>query len=125
LQKAHFHAKCAQTFVVQLAIEKELSVDNNEYKIITSNTPLFHNSARLKQVLAEEAPAGWDLHRLIDPYKVMVSRDKSHRSGDSTRSLDPYRIKVGMNQAVYLGIAAVITIIVIWAIIEAAAMSVV
>lgn len=45
---------------VQLAIEKELSVDNNEYKVITSNTPIFHNSARLKQILAEEAPAGWD-----------------------------------------------------------------
>jgi hypothetical protein len=99
-------------------------VDNNEYKVITSNTPIFHNSARLKQILAEEAQAGWDLHRLIDPYKIMVSRDKSQRSSDGSRSLDPYRIKVGMNQVVYLGIAAVVTIIVIWAIIQAAAMSV-
>ncbi len=99
-------------------------MDNKEYKLITSNTPIFASSAKLKQILAEEAQAGWDLEELIDNSKIRVSRDKSARSGDGGRSIDPYRISVGMNQAVYLGIAAVITILVIWAIIQAAAMSV-
>jgi hypothetical protein len=107
------------------AIGKELLVDNNkEYKVITSNTPLFSNSAKLKAILAEEAQAGWDLDEIIDSTKIKVGRDKSHRSGDASRMVDAYRINVGMNQMLYLGCAALITIVVIWAIIQAAAMSV-
>ena len=97
---------------------------NKEYKVITSNTPIFGNPAKLKQILAEEAQAGWDLEELVDSTKIRVGRDKSARSGDGSRTIDPYRINVGMNQALYLGVAAIITIVVIWAIIQAAAMSV-
>ncbi|MDY6982084.1 MAG: hypothetical protein SV422_03260 [Pseudomonadota bacterium] len=99
-------------------------MDNKEYKVITSNTPIFGNPAKLKQVLAEEAQAGWDLEELLDSNKIRLGRDKSQRAGDASRSLDPYRINVGMNQILYLGIAAGITILVIWIIIQAAAMSV-
>lgn len=99
-------------------------MDNKEYKVITSNTPAFGNSAKLKQILAEEAQAGWDLEELIDSNRIKVSRDKSQRANDGGRSIDPYRINVGMNQVLYFGIAAAITIFVIYAIIQAAAMSV-
>ncbi len=99
-------------------------MNNKEYKVITSNTPMFLNSAKLKQILAEEAQSGWDLEELIDSTKIKLGRDKSARSGDSSRTIDPYRINVGMNQALYFGVAAIITILVIWAIIQAAAMSV-
>jgi hypothetical protein len=99
-------------------------VDNKEYKVITSNTPAFANPVRLKEILAEEAQAGWDLEELLDNSKIRVSRDKSARSGDGSRTIDPYRITVGMNQLLYLGIAAFVTVLVIWAIIQAAAMSV-
>src|SRR5688500_13343842 len=102
-----------------------MSVDNKEYKVITSNTPAFGNSAKLKQILAEEAQAGWDLEEVIDSNKIKVSRDKSYRTSDGNRAIDPYRINVGINQLLYFGVAAVITIGVIWAIIQAAAMSVV
>lgn len=101
-----------------------MSVDNKEYKVITSNTPMFLNSAKLKELLAEEAQAGWDLEELVDGTKIRVSRDKSHRSGDGNRAIDPYRISVGMNQVLYFGVAGLITIVVIWAIIQAAALSV-
>lgn len=99
-------------------------MDNKEYKVITSNTPSFGNTAKLKQVLAEEAEAGWDLVELIDANKIKVSRDKSARANDANCKIDPYRINVGINQVVYLGIAAVITVVVIWGIIQAAAYSV-
>jgi t-SNARE complex subunit (syntaxin) len=101
-----------------------MSVDNKEYKVITSNTPAFGSSAKLKQILAEEAQAGWDLVEIIDANKIKVGRDKSNRSSDGNRSIDPYRISVGINQIVYFGVAAVVTVVVIWAIIQAAAMSV-
>ena len=99
-------------------------MDNKEYKVITSNTPLFHNPAKLKQILAEEAQAGWDLEELIDGNKIRVSRDKSAREGDASRAIDAYRINVGMNNVLYLGIAAVVTLVVIYLIIQAAAYSV-
>lgn len=97
---------------------------NKEYKVITSNTPAFGNAQKLKQVLAEEAAAGWDLEELIDVNKIRVSRDKSARANDANCKIDPYRIHVGMNSALYLGIAAIVTIVVIYAIIQAAAYTV-
>lgn len=99
-------------------------VDNKEYKVITSNTPAFGNPQKLKAVLAEEAQSGWDLEEILDTNKIRVSRDKSQRAGDGSRSIDPYRISVGINNALYLGSAALVTILLIYAIIQAAAMSV-
>jgi hypothetical protein len=97
---------------------------NKEYKVITSNTPAFMNQQKLKETLAEEAAAGWDLEEVIDANKIRVGRDKGARANDANCKLNPYRIHVGMNSALYLGIAAVITIVVIYAIIQAAAYSV-
>jgi hypothetical protein len=99
-------------------------VDNKEYKVITSNTPMFGNTAKLKQILAEEADQGWDLVELIDPNKIRVGRDKSARVNDGSAKIDPYRIQVGINSAIYLGVAAVVTLVLIYAIIQAAALSV-
>lgn len=99
-------------------------MDNKEYKVITSNTPLFATTEKLKNILAEEAQAGWDLEELIDANKIRVSRDRAARTNDGSCKIDPYRIHVGMNNALYLSIAGVVTIVLIYAIIQAAAMSV-
>lgn len=97
---------------------------NREYKVITSNTPAFGNPQKLKQLLAEEAEAGWDLEELIDASKLKLGRDKSQRAQDASRKIDPYRISVGMNNALYLGLAALATITIIFIIIRAAAYTV-
>ena len=97
---------------------------NKEYKVITSNTPAFGNPQKLKEILAEEAQAGWDLEELLDHNKIRVSRDKSARANDGSCKIDPYRISVGMNNTMYLGLAALITVVVIYAIIQAAAYTV-
>lgn len=99
-------------------------MDNKEYKVITSNTPTFSDAAKLKAILAEESQNGWDLVELIDSNKIRLARDKSARANDASAKLDPYRINVGINNAVYLGTAALITLAVIYAIIQVAAMSV-
>jgi hypothetical protein len=99
-------------------------VSDLEYKVITSNTPVFADSRKLKQILAEEAEAGWDLVELIDSSKIRVGRSKTARVNDANCRIDPYRINVGMNNLLYLGLAAVITIAVIYAIIKAAAYTV-
>jgi len=99
-------------------------VDNKEFKIITSNTPLFGSTEKMKKILDEEAQAGWDLEEKLDSFKVRVSRDKSARDNDHNCTIDPYRTTVGVNSVIYLGGAAVVTLIVIYLIITAAAMSV-
>ena len=99
-------------------------MSNREYKVITSNTPSFGNTEKMQQILAEEAQAGWELEEKFDSYKIRVSRDKSARDNDANLSIDPYRTNVGVNNVLYLGSAAIITLIVIYAIIQAAAMSV-
>ena len=99
-------------------------MDNKEYKVLNSNTPIFSSTEKLKKILDEEAQAGWDLEEKLDNSKIRVSRDKSSRDNDDNCQIDPYRTEVGMNNALYLGGAAVVTILVIYAIIQAAAMSV-
>lgn len=99
-------------------------MENKEYKIITSRTPIFSNSQKLKQVLAEEAEAGWDLYELRDSSQIRVSRDKSARSNDANCRIDPYRMVIGMNSAAYFAIASIVTVGVIYAIIQLAAYSV-
>jgi len=103
------------------AIGTELLVDNKEYKVLTSNTPIFGNPAKLKQILAEEAQAGWDLEEVLDSHKIRVGRDKSRRTGDGNRTIDPYRINVGMNQAAFMVLAALGTIAVIAIVVTIAA----
>ncbi len=95
-----------------------------EYKVITSNTPSFANREKMQKVLAEEAQAGWQLVEKLDNYKIRVCRDISARANDDKCAIDPYRTEVGVNQVVYLGVAAAVTVLVIWLIIQAAAMSV-
>jgi hypothetical protein len=94
---------------------------NKEYKVITSNTPAFGNTHKLMEILTEEAQAGWDLEELIDTNKIRVSRDKTARANDATCKIDPYRISVGMNNALYLGLAALVTVVIIYSIIQVAA----
>lgn len=99
-------------------------VDNKEYKVITSNTPMFGNSEKMKKILDEEAQAGWDLEEKLDNFRIRVSRNKNARDNDNNCTIDPYRTNVGVNNVLYLGGAAVVTLIVIYLIITAAAMSV-
>ena len=85
-------------------------MNNREYKVLTSNTPAFNNSAKLKKILAEEAHAGWDLEEVFDAYRIRLSRDRTARSDDANCKIDPYRINVGINSAVYMLLAAAGTI---------------
>ena len=117
------HGKCPVA-AKRVPCKEEKPVSNREYKVITSNTPSFGNSEKMQQILAEEAQAGWELEEKFDNYKVRVSRDKSARDNDSNLGFDPYRTNVGVNNLLYMGGAAVVTLIVIYAIIQAAAMSV-
>lgn len=81
-----------------------------EYKIVQANTPLFSNTEKMNAILAEEAPAGWQLVEKMDNYKLRLRRDISARDNDSNLSFDPYRCQVGVNSVITYGATAIGTI---------------
>lgn len=87
-----------------------------EYKIIQSTTPHFAKAENLNHILAEEAQAGWALVEKFDNYKLRLQREISHRSGDKERTIDPYRVHVGPSNLVTYGAAALLTLVVVYAI---------
>lgn len=91
-----------------------------EYKIVQSNTPMFANTAKLKEIAAEEARAGWELIEKVDNFKLRFQRDISHRDNDSKLDSDPYRTQVGVSSAVTYTITAVVTIAIVVIILGAA-----
>lgn len=99
-------------------------MENKEYKIITSNTPSFASTDKLRQILAEEAQTGWQLVEKFDNYRIRLMRDVSARANDADSATDPYRTHVGINNFVYLGAAALGTLVVIYIVIRLAALSV-
>lgn len=84
-----------------------------EYKVIQSQTPLFADTAKMQEVLSEEAKAGWRLLEKEDNYKIRVQRDISHRANDASLGMDAYRTTVGVSSMVTYGATALLTIAVV------------
>ena len=82
---------------------------DTEYKIVQSNTPMFASRERLRDIMAEEARAGWDLVEKLDNYKLRFQRDISHRAHDEQLDFDPYRTQVGVSSVVTYTVTAIIT----------------
>ncbi|MFM1897473.1 MAG: hypothetical protein RLZZ385_2547 [Pseudomonadota bacterium] len=92
---------------------------DTEYKIVQSNTPMFASSARLKEIMAQEAKAGWDLVEKLDNYKLRFQRDISHRANDDSLDFDPYRTQVGVSSVITYTVTAVVTIAIVLVILNA------
>lgn len=84
-----------------------------EFKIIQSNTPMFAETAKMQQILAEEAKSGWSLVEKLDNYKIRLQRDISHRADDANRGIDAYRTSVGVSSVVTYTITAVVTVVIV------------
>lgn len=84
-----------------------------EYKIIQSQTPLFADTAKMHEVLEQEAKAGWRLLEKEDNYRIKVQRDISHRAGDKDLDFDAYRTSVGVPSVVTYGATALVTIAIV------------
>lgn len=84
-----------------------------EYKIIQSQTPLFSNTAKMHEILDQEAKAGWRLLEKEDNYRIKLQRDISHRDNDKNLDFDAYRSTVGVSSVVTYGATAVMTILIV------------
>ncbi len=83
---------------------------DHEYKVIQSQTPLFADTAKMHEILAQEARAGWQLLEKEDNYRIKVQRDIAHREKDKELDFDAYRTSVGVPSIVTYGVTALVTI---------------
>ena len=84
-----------------------------EYKVVQSQTPMFSDTAKMHQILAEEANAGWQLLEKEDNYKIRLQRNISHRANDAGLGFDAYRTTVGVSSVVTYGATALITLAIV------------
>lgn len=84
-----------------------------EYKVIQAQTPLFSDTAKMHEILDQEAKAGWRLLEKEDNYKIRLQRDVSSRENDKNLDFDAYRSTVGVSSVVTYGATAVVTIAIV------------
>ena len=84
-----------------------------EFKILQAQTPLFNSPDKLREVLEEEARAGWDLLEKEDNYRIKLQRDTSYREADANLDFDAYRSSVGVSSVVTYGVTAAVTLAVV------------
>ena len=84
-----------------------------EYKVIQSQTPTFRDTAKMHEILDEEAKAGWRLLAKEDNYRLKLQRDISNRANDAGLDLDAYRTTVGVSSTVTKGATALLTLAIV------------
>jgi hypothetical protein len=79
-----------------------------EFKIIRSTTGAFGKPERLKEILAEEGQAGWELVEKFDTQRVRLKRQVAWRDKDATLGWDPYRTTIGLSEGKLVGVILLI-----------------
>ena len=95
-----------------------------EFKIMRSNTAAFKKPEQFRQMLNEEAEAGWQLVEKFDDSRVRLKRPRDAQANDAqfaTSGRDPYRTNFGISQGmlvfwilfgIFSGMAALIGLII-------------
>ncbi len=85
--------------------EEGLTMYNNnelsqewEFKIVRSSTGAFKNPDKLRQLVLEEAHAGWVFLEKFDDSRVRFKRLRSAAGVDSLAGIDPYRTNFGISE---------------------------
>ncbi len=71
-----------------------------EFKIVRSSTGAFKNPDKLRQLVSEEAYAGWVMLEKFDDSRVRFKRPRSAANMDNLTGIDPYRTNFGMSEGV-------------------------
>jgi hypothetical protein len=85
----------------------------NEYKVLRSYRFAFGREARLREVLDEEAQAGWEMVAKLDNGRLMLRRRRSEREADAVRppGIDAYRTTVDTNLPLLAGLVALVVLV--------------
>ncbi len=81
-----------------------------EFKILRSMTNAFGKPERLRQVLEEEARAGWVLVEKFDNARLRLKRPATAKEADGQLDFDPYRTFVGISQGKYVWIIILVSL---------------
>jgi hypothetical protein len=84
--------------------------ENWEFKILRSATNAFKNPEKLREILNEEAKAGWTLVEKFDDGRIRLKRAASAKRDDRTLGFDPYRTQIGLSGKAIIGFMAVCVI---------------
>lgn len=68
-----------------------------EYKIIRNQLGAFGKPEKLRQILAEEAKAGWEFLEKFDNNRIRLKRRVEWRERDGEIPWDPYRTTIGIS----------------------------
>jgi hypothetical protein len=81
-----------------------------EFKIVRSESGAFRKPEVLKQLIEEEARAGWVMLEKFDDRRVRFKRPRSARARDTLLppDVDPYRTRYGAPTAQYAVLASVV-----------------
>jgi hypothetical protein len=102
----HGGAAAAAAAVARMREEEELMTPYTrddlaadwEFKILRSNTGGFRKPERLKQILDDEARAGWVLVEKFDNGRLRLKRPRTAKGNDPNLDFDPYRTQVGLSE---------------------------
>ena len=77
-------------------LQEELGADW-EFKIVRGGLYMFGNPQKLRQMLEEEARAGWEMAGKLDDDRIFLKRPRSARKRDHLLEpgIDPYRTDYG------------------------------
>ena len=90
-----------------------------EFKIVRSINAVFRKPDVLRQLIDEEARAGWTMLEKFDDRRVRFKRPLIARTQDTQllqQGIDPYRTQYGMSQATYTALILGVTFGIMFAI---------
>ena len=89
--------------------DKELA-DGWEFKILRSASGVFERPERMREILEEEARAGWVLVEKFDSNRLRLKRSPEMGKNDRDLGFDAWRTQIGTSQARYEAKIALIVV---------------
>jgi len=85
-----------------------------EFKILRSASGVFENPERTREILEEEARAGWILVEKFDRHRLRLKRSPEAGKDDRHLNFDAWRTQIGASQAKHeVKIALLVTVAVL------------
>jgi hypothetical protein len=85
------------------SLSREDSEGRYEYKVLRSYTNAFRSPERRRQILNEEARAGWEMVAKLDNARLIVRRPRTTQDSP-IQGIDPYRTQVDTNLPAVFGV---------------------
>ncbi len=100
--------------------DKELT-ENWEFKILRSASGVFAKPERMREILEEEARAGWTLVEKFDSNRLRLKRSPGAGENDRHLNFDAWRTQIGASQNKYEAKIVLVVAVLLFAVVSIAA----